>query len=168
MKTFTIFILSLLLSISSVSLAQDQQRDANNIKILSGQTIFGSGTSVVVIDLRDPRYYPVTEFDFRIQFSGITNTEGSYLSGQTLDAVQFTTTCHIPSGNVAEDFSGILTGNSVFTANLNWVTVSDNLNIQSGNTEHPIPLYAEKGRFLLIRIINGAHDILTDLWLDMD
>jgi len=168
MKTFIVFLLSLFLSMPVISLAQEQQRDANNFKVFSGQTIFGSGNSVVVVDLRDPRYDKIVEFDFSIQLSGITSTEGEYLAGATIDAIQFVTLPVLPSGNVAEGFSGILSGNSIFTAKINWTTVVNDLNIQSGDTEFGVPLFAEKGRFLLLRLIAGAADILTSLWIDMD
>ena len=166
MKTFIAFVISIVLMVSWVH-ASDQ-RGANNFKVFSGQTIFASGNSVVVVDLRDPRYDKVVEFDFSVQLSGVTNTEGSYLSGSTIDAIQFVTLPTMPSGNVASDFSGILTGSSVFTAKLPWVTVVNDIDIKTGNTEYPVPLYAEKGKLLLIRVINGAADLLTDLWLDMD
>ncbi len=156
----------LILMISAFSFAGDQ-RDPNNFKVFSGQTIFGSGNSVYVVDLRDPRFWPITEFDFSLQISGVT-ARTTAISGATIDAIEFVVLPAMPSGNVAEGFSGILSGSSVITAKLPWVTVVNDMDIATGNTEYPIPLFGEKGKLLLIKWTSGASTLFTDLWLDMD
>lgn len=171
MKKLSLIIFILLIS-CSIAFAQqpDQKRSRNTIRVLSGQTIFASGTSTYIIDLKNPAYWPIMYGNFSLQFDGVTCawTTGGValaLSGATINAA-YRQSNRIPDGSNV--IKGILTGSSVIASKLESVNIVTNLAHDSGNTEYVYEFFPEKCRYLIIDVTAGATDMNTTVYIDMD
>ena len=166
MKKLSLIILSLLISCSTVFAQQpDQKRSRNNIQIMSGNTIVGSGTSTYIIDLKNPVYWPIVYGSFSLQFSGVSCAAGSATPGATI-GVAYRQSNVLPSG-VGVD-KGLLTGTSEITSKLESINIVTGLAHDTGNTEYVYEFFPEKCRYLIIDVTAGAIPMIATIYIDMD
>ena len=146
----------------------------NNIPIMSGQTIAASGTCTFIIDLRNPAYYPITEGDFSLQFAGVTSAwvtsagAVSPMGGATINAA-YRMSNRMPSGTVGIG-TGLLTGTSVITSNLESINIVTDLPIDTGDTEYVSSFWpVKKFRYLIIDITSGVTPTISDdIWIELN
>jgi len=136
--------------------------------ILSGHTVYASGTCSFIIDLK---YYKIKEGDFSIQLSGVTcgwedPATGiiQYLSGNTINARCWSTN-DLGSGVT---HTGLMMGTDYIIDNLEGVTPFYNLNIQSGLTRYIYDFFPDKARYLILDVIAGATSVVTSVFFDGD